>query len=488
MGKETDKARSAPSEIGKNKTRSAPSEIGKNKARSAPEKTIKYFGTDGIRGKYGDVEVSEPFFHALGRAVAEYLNEESGGGKIVVGGDTRASTDALKAAFIGGLAEGGATVEDLGILPTPALAYGVTAHGAKMGAMITASHNPYRDNGIKFFDADARKIEDGVQLALEEKLEKFFKGLGGYEPKKFERRGIKVGRFALEEYAGKMLGIFPKDFLKGVKIAMDMANGATSGVSSLVLAGYGAEVVAMGDKPDGFNINEGVGSQHPEKIAALCKEVGADAAFAHDGDGDRVVVCDETGSVLEGEEVLGLIAFDALSRGKLSGNAIVTTIQSNLGMDESLKARGVGVYRSGIGDRLVMREMLARGCSIGGENSGHFIFSEVSPCGDGLAAALSVLSVMASNGKKLSQLRGGIELYPVASKAVPVERKTPIEETAHLSKAVAECEKILGQEGRILVRYSGTEKKIRLLAEGKNRENVDKCMQILCEAVELDLK
>ena len=200
------------------------------------------------------------------------------------------------------------------------------------------------------------------------------------------------------------------------------------------------------------------------------------------------MVCDETGSVLDGEEVLGLIAFDALSRGKLPGSAVVTTIQSNLGMDESLKARGIGVYRSGIGDRLVMREMLAHGCSIGGENSGHFIFSEVSPCGDGLAAALSVLSVMASNGKKLSRLRGGIELYPVASKAVSVERKTPIEETKHLSKAVAECEKILGGEGRILVRYSGTEKKIRLLAEGKNRENVDKCMQILCEAVELDLK
>ncbi len=448
---------------------------------------MKYFGTDGIRGTYGDFEIREPFFEALGFAAAEFVNE-NGGGKIVVGGDTRASTDALKSAFCSGLKKAGAEFEDVGVLPTPALAFCVIKKSAKMGAMITASHNPYTDNGIKFFDEYARKIEDGVQLALEEKLEKYLDPSQFFLPSKFSPRPIVCGNFASEDYCRKMASIFPAGFLKGMKIAIDMANGATSGISSEVFRRYGAEVFEMARSPDGFNINDGVGSQHPENLAGFCKKVGADAGFAHDGDGDRVVVCDETGSILEGEEIMGLIALDAKSRGKLRSLAIVTTLQSNMGMDESLRENGIGVFRSGIGDRLVMREMLGRSCNIGGENSGHFIFLEVSPCGDGLAAALSVLSVMAAKGEKLSRLRGGIKMYPVESKALPVARKTPIEQSPNLSAALRECDEILGGDGRHLVRYSGTEKKIRLLVEGKDPEKVKKCMQLLCNAVDLDLK
>ncbi len=448
---------------------------------------MKYFGTDGIRGTYGDIEISEPFFAALGLAVSDLL-KLNGGGKIVVGGDTRASTDTLKSAFCVGLAKGGAQFEDLGVLPTPALAYGVLAHGAKMGAMITASHNPYTDNGIKFFDASARKVEDDTQEWLENRLEKYFSRDESYKPKTFAAKKISVGKFATEEYAKKMASIFPKNFLKGVKIAIDMANGATSKVSSKVFAEYGAEVFEVGCEPSGLNINDAIGSQHPEKMSELCRRVGANVGFAHDGDGDRVVVADETGSILEGEEILGLIAIDAKMRGKLVSNAIVTTLQSNMGLDESLRENGISVYRSGIGDRLVMREMLANNCVIGGENSGHFIFSEVSPCGDGLAAALAVLSVMSSKGVRLSELRGGIKMYPQLAKAVKVERKTPIGETKNLSKAISECSEILGEEGRLLIRYSGTEKKIRLLAEGKNFQKIDKCMKILEKAVEIDLQ
>lgn len=448
---------------------------------------MKYFGTDGIRGTYGDTEISEPFFAALGVAAAEYL-AENGGGKIVVGGDTRASTDALKAAFCGGLEKGGAEFEDLGVLPTPALAYGVLSRGAAMGAMITASHNPHTDNGIKFFDSAARKVEDDAQERLEALLEKHYRPDASYAPKTFAPRKIDTGAFARNEYAKKMASIFPKNFLKGLKVAIDMANGATSKISSKVFAEYGAEVFEAGCEPTGLNINDGIGSQHPEKISELCRRVGADVGFAHDGDGDRVVVSDETGSILEGEEILGLIALDAKERGALASNAIVTTLQSNMGLDESLAKSGVSVFRSGIGDRLVMREMLAHGCSVGGENSGHFIFSEVSPCGDGLAAALALLSVMADRGGKLSELRGGISMYPQVSKAVKVARKTPIAETANLSKAIAECESALGKEGRLLVRYSGTEKKIRLLVEGKDAAKIGDCMKILEKAVEIDLQ
>lgn len=229
---------------------------------------MKYFGTDGIRGTYGDIEISEPFFAALGLAVSDLL-KLNGGGKIVVGGDTRASTDTLKSAFCGGLAKGGAQFEDLGVLPTPALAYGVLAHGAKMGAMITASHNPYTDNGIKFFDASARKVEDDTQEWLENRLEKYFSRDESYKPKTFAAKKISVGKFATEEYAKKMASIFPKNFLKGVKIAIDMANGATSKVSSKVFAEYGAEVFEVGCEPSGLNINDAIGSQHPEKMSAI---------------------------------------------------------------------------------------------------------------------------------------------------------------------------------------------------------------------------
>ena len=354
--------------------------------------------------------------------------------------------------------------------------------------MITASHNPYTDNGIKFFDSKARKVEDEAQERLETLLEKYYSPDSSYAPKTFAPRKISAGSFARDEYAKKMASIFPADFLEGVKVVIDMANGATSGISSKVFAEYGAQVFELGRDPTGLNINDGIGSQHPEKMAEYCRKVGADVGFAHDGDGDRVVVADENGSILEGEEILGLIALDAKRRGKLSADAIVTTLQSNMGLDESLAENGIGVFRSGIGDRLVMREMLANNCAIGGENSGHFIFSEISPCGDGLAAALAVLSLVAQNGGKLSALRGGIKMYPQLAKAVKVARKTPIEQTANLSKAMDECSSILGLEGRILVRYSGTEKKIRLLVEGKGSEKIAQCMKLLENAVELDLQ
>lgn len=451
---------------------------------------MKYFGTDGIRGTYGDAEINEHFFNALGRAVAEYLNGAfPQNNSVVVGGDTRASTDSLKAAFADGVRGGGAVCQDVGVLPTPALAYCVMCNSSALGAMITASHNPYTDNGIKFFDARALKIDDALQQKLEELLQKHLDASKcAAAHSSFAPRQIKSGEFAVQRYAAKMASIFPKNFLEGLTIAIDMANGATSGISSAVFRAYGAKVFEKSASPDGLNINNNAGSQYPGEIAKFCARVGADVGFAHDGDGDRVVVVDDNASILEGEEILRLIALDAKARGVLRGGAIVTTLQSNLGLDESLAADGVKVLRSGIGDRLVMRMMIENGCNVGGENSGHFIFSEISPCGDGLAAALSVLSVMASKRRKLSQLRGGMAMYPSVSKAVNVAKKIPIERTPTLAAAIAACNAELGSEGRTLVRYSGTEKKIRLLVEGKDVQKVEKCMRALEKAVENDLQ
>ncbi len=448
---------------------------------------MKYFGTDGIRGKYGGFEISETFFYALGRAAARVAAEDNRNEGLVAGGDTRVSTGPLKDAFCRGLRSLNAKVSDLGVLPTPALAYAVLNRKAFMGAMITASHNPYTDNGIKFFNDGALKIEDELQLRLEEHLDAELPAAEKIPPpKRFKPGKIKAGEFALNEYVQIMSSIFPGGFLKGVKIALDMANGATSGVSSKVFSNYGATVVESGCNPDGFNINSDTGSQYPEKVSQLCIESGSDLGFAHDGDGDRLVVCDELGSILEGEEIMALIAEDALERGTLKGG-IVTTLQSNLGLDEFLAKKGVKVFRTGIGDRLVMREMIARSCNMGGENSGHFIFSEVSPCGDGLAAALSVLSVLSRKKKKLSELRNGVEMYPSESAAIPVAEKIPIEDSPNLSKAVSDGKEILGGEGRILVRYSGTENKIRLLVEGKDSKKIADVMRILKRSVELDL-
>ena len=420
--------------------------------------------------------------------MAEIIEQSYQNNFVVVGGDTRASTKSLKDAFLKGAQEGGLRCEDMAVLPTPALAYCVLAKNAQFGVMITASHNPYYDNGIKFFNSHAQKVDDQTQLALEEKLEKYLDKSAEICAKEFEPCEIPVRGPSSDGYIEKMSSLFPAKMLSGLKIAIDMANGATSKVSSEVFRRYGAEVFEKSCKPNGMNINEGVGSQHPANLEAFCKEVGADVGFAHDGDGDRVIVVDENASVLEGEEVLGLIALDAKARGILPKPAIVTTMQSNMGLDESLANQGISVLRSGIGDRLVMKMMHENGLNVGGENSGHYIFSEISPCGDGLTAALSVLSVMASSGKKLSVLRDCVAMYPVQSKAIKVARKTPIEQTPTLSKVISECEALLSGCGRLLVRYSGTEKKIRLLVEGKDADLIKDCMAKLEKSVENDLQ
>ncbi len=442
---------------------------------------MKYFGTDGIRGSFGDAHINEEFFERLGEAASRYVEESLGGGKIVIGGDTRFSSDILKSAFERGARS--VEIADMGTVSTPLLAFGTRTSGAVLGVMITASHNPYTDNGIKFFDSAARKISDEAQETIEAFLDNpSLEFRAKPNAKVFEQLSSR------EEYINNMLSILPKGCLKGVKIAIDCANGGTTGISDEVLRRYGAEVFAQGVSPDGKNINDGVGSEHSSSMAALARRCGADVGFAHDGDGDRLVVADENGDILKGEEVLALIAAASLDDGTLKGGGMVTTVQSNLGLDEYLKKLGLKTIRSGVGDRLVMQAMLENGCNMGGENSGHYIFSDVSPCGDGLAAALKLLGILIRQKKSLSALRGGVHLNPVRQSAVKVARKTPIEDAPSLSKAIAECGKILGSRGRILVRYSGTEPKIRLLVESPDAALNDICFSKLENAVRNDLQ
>lgn len=441
---------------------------------------MKYFGTDGIRGEYKGEYINEVFFERLARAVSKYLLENSKGKTpvLAIAGDTRFSSELLKKAFCDGLR--GVKVLDFGCVPTPALAFGTIKRNADLGVMITASHNPYTDNGIKFFDSFARKASDETQLTFERY---FDENVTSDAPK---AEVVKDDVRSL--YIEKMSSILPQGALSGLKIVLDTANGATSGISSVVLRGYGAEVFEIGNMPDGKNINDNIGSEHPECLCAKVKEVGAFAGLAHDGDGDRLVVCDEFGNKIAGECVMGLIALFEKRKNTLKNDGLVTTVQSNMGMDESLKKSGIKVFRSGVGDRLVMREMLDRGVEMGGENSGHYIFMDISPCGDGLAAAVKLLATVLDLKLKISQMDGVVKLYPSISKAIKVARKTPLAETKNLSKAIAKCDELLAGKGRTLVRYSGTENKIRLLVEGENPQTNQDCMQLLLENVEIDLQ
>lgn len=437
---------------------------------------MKYFGTDGVRGTFGSEYVCAEFFEKLGRAVGAYLSCDLKleNPKIAIGSDTRYSKDALKAAFCKGL--GKSLVLDFGVVPTPAIAYGVLHFNCDLGVVITASHNPYTDNGIKFFDNRAKKISDEAQDKIEQYVDenRFAEGSA-----KIEAADAKTA------YINKMTSILPSGCLSGVKIALDCANGATYCTTKPVLEMYGASITAIGVWPNGKNINDNIGSQHPEKIAELTKSSNSIIGFAHDGDGDRLVVCDDLGNIISGEEIMAMIAVSEYGE---KGGKIVTTVQSNLGLDSSLEKRNIKVFRSGVGDRLVAQLMAKENCKIGGENSGHFIFEDISPCGDGLAAALKVLSLVLATKQPLSKSQKIVDMFDSVSKAIKVARKTPFEQTKTLNGAMQTCRDMLGNFGRILVRYSGTENKIRLLVEGKTPETNLKCMEILEKSVENDLQ
>lgn len=441
---------------------------------------MKYFGTDGIRGAYKGPCVNEAFFEKLGAAAVRHLQKNIVFRQpvIAIAGDPRFSSESLKSAFCKGLKS--AKVLDFGTVPTPALAFGVLDCGADLGVMITASHNSASDNGIKFFDSNAQKISDEVQLELENFLDANKAATG--EICVVEKIDM------ASKYIAKMGSLLPADFLRGKKIVLDCANGATAGISGKVLRAYGAEVFEIGVSPDGGNINENIGSEHTEKLCKLVSETQSFIGLAHDGDGDRLVVVDSSGVQIAGECILGAIALAAKAGGSLEGGAIVTTMQSNMGLDDSLLAKGIKVLRSGIGDRLVMRMMLENKCAIGGENSGHYIFTDVSPCGDGLAAALKLLSTLDELKISVSELGELVSLYPSLQKAVKVAVKTPIPETRNLSKSIGRAEAALAGKGRVLVRYSGTEDKIRLLVEGKDSSLIEGLMADLLKSVENDLQ
>lgn len=434
-----------------------------------------YFGTDGVRGPYGGPVINEAFASRLGNAVARWAG---GRGRVLIGRDTRGSGESLMKAVAAGLVAGGLEPVSLGVVPTPAVARAVRLSDAVLGVVITASHNPAADNGIKFFAGSGIKLTDEDEAAIEALLP-------DEACSQVQDMTVIDG---VEAYTKAARELLPAGSLAGWRIVLDTANGATAETSPAVLRALGAEVVGIGDQPDGRNINAGVGSEHPELLAARIRQADARLGIAHDGDGDRCILCDETGSVLDGDEVLTLLALHALSKGALAASTLVITVQSNLGVDAAINAAGGRVARTAVGDRYVIERMLAEGATLGGESSGHIICADISPTGDGLVAALKVIEVMLETGRPLSVLRRALRKFPQATRNLKVREKRELNSCVSLSREIAALETELGARGRVLVRFSGTEAKLRLLVEGPTDTVVAEGITRLAKAAEFDLQ
>ncbi len=443
-----------------------------------------YFGTDGVRGPYGGPVINEAFAARLGHAAARWALGAAGEGDLVLlGRDTRASGPALERALAAGLRAGGLRPVSLGVVPTPAVARAVEARGARLGVVVTASHNPAADNGIKFFTVGGLKLPDADEAAIEALLPAADAVFGASVP----GSGLTTLADAAKDYAAALAALVPTGALAGWRIVADTANGATCETTPATLRRLGAEVHVIGGAPDGTNINAGVGSEHPERLAREVVARGARLGVAHDGDGDRCLLCDETGSMLDGDEILTLLALDALRRGALAAKTLVVTVQSNLGVDAAIRAAGGHVERTDVGDRYVLERLRAVGARLGGESSGHIVNLDVSPTGDGLAAALGVLAIMQASGRPLSELRRGLRKYPQGTRNLRVAEKRPLEDCAALSAELSALTRSLGDEGRVMVRFSGTEPKLRLLAEAREPAVVGSALDRLAAAARRDL-
>ena len=438
----------------------------------------KYFGTDGVRGPYGGPIINEDFAERLGFAAGSWLSEKD---RVLIGRDTRFSGPALEAAVAKGLRAAGASPVSLGVVPTPAVSRAVRMENALLGVVITASHNAAEDNGIKFFGPGGVKLTDEEELAIEKLLpERLPPRTTGIAPPR------EIVTRAAADYIRAAQGLLPVGALRGWRIVLDTANGATCSTTPVVLRGFGAEVIGIGDAPDGRNINAGVGSEHAEALAARVGVEKARLGIAHDGDGDRCVICDERGIVLDGDEVLTILATHALAQRRLVKDTLVVTVQSNLGVDAAVGLAGGRVLRTSVGDRYVIERMLAEGATLGGESSGHIIFSELAPTGDGLVAALKVIEVMLTTGQPLSELRRVLKKFPQETAALKVREKKPLETLPRVTAAIKQVEAGLGAHGRVLVRYSGTEAKLRLLVEGPTVAAVNTGIATLKAAVEAE--
>jgi len=420
----------------------------------------KYFGTDGIRGAYGSKIINEGFVQQVGLAIGKFLKERTGPNPmILVGGDTRPSGPSLQKSLTIGLNSAGIRVLDCGVVPSPALAFGVKFKKADFGVMLTASHNQHSDNGIKCFSRNGTKLSLEEELHLEEIIDQSQSFVSSTDAS----QSVDL----LDDYRSFICNLFPQKSFNGLNIVLDLANGATSQTAPKIFEQMGASVSCI-HQGDGL-INEQCGSEHLGSLQKLVKNKGADLGIAHDGDGDRVRLIDNQGVEVDGDQVLGILALHAQKNGRLNNSTFVTTIHSNSGLQHSLLKNGIDLLRSDVGDRQVALKMSKAGANWGGESSGHIIATDYLPTGDGLIAALLIALAMTGTNATIRELANEISLWPSLNESFLVREKIPINEIPTLIGILKSEQSKVGDNGRILLRYSGTEPKIRLLVEGREK-------------------
>ncbi len=443
----------------------------------------KYFGTDGVRGRVGEHPITADWILKLGRAAGIVLagNDKRG---VVIGKDTRVSGYMFESALEAGLAAAGANVLLLGPMPTPAVAYLTRTLYACAGIVISASHNPYEDNGIKFFSADGEKLPDGVEQAIEDELDQPFVTVDSAHMGKANRVDDAAGRY-IEFCKGTMpFGTL----LSGIRIALDCAHGSTYKVAPAVLRELGAKVQVIGNRPDGMNINDACGSNHPEAMQAHVVESGADLGIALDGDGDRVVFADGEGNLVDGDELLYIIASTRQQEGTLTGG-VVGTVMTNFGLEKALAELGIPFVRTAVGDRHIHRALVERGWVLGGEASGHLLSLDRTSTGDGIVSALQILEVMVRSGKSLAELCSGMQKYPQIMINVPVSAgaRAQFDDSENINRALRDVENELNGKGRVILRPSGTEPLIRVTLEGSDSSQVERLANQLADTVRAEL-
>jgi phosphoglucosamine mutase len=455
-------------------------------------KPQKIFGTDGVRGTANVEPVTAETALKLGRAAAHVFKNlerrprqgDRGKHKIVIGKDTRLSGYLLENAISSGILSMGVDVLFIGPLPTPGVAYVTRSLRADAGIVITASHNPYADNGIKFFRADGYKLDDRIEDEIENLV--FSGEIENIRPTADEiGKAVRIDD-ALGRYIEFAKASFPRGMtLEGLRVVVDCGHGAAYKSTPCVLRELDAEVIVYGNQPDGMNINRDCGSMHPENLCRKVVEHRAHVGIAHDGDADRVLLCDETGALIDGDDIMAIAALDMIAQKTLAEKTLVTTVMSNAGLEAAVKATGGKVVRTAVGDKNVIDEMLKHGFNFGGEQSGHLIFRDYSSTGDGLVAALQVLQIMRAKKAPLSKLAKCWTRFPQLVTNVKVREKKPFEQLDGLTKLVGQAEtELKGQGGRVFLRYSGTEPKARLLLEGRDARVLEKWSQKICGVIQ----
>ncbi|MBU0549622.1 MAG: phosphoglucosamine mutase [Candidatus Omnitrophica bacterium] len=449
-------------------------------------KKEKLFGTDGIRGTPGEYPLTDDMLIMIGKGIANFLlcnygRKTTGHPKVIIGNDTRISCCKIESILSNEMTSSGVDVISVGIIPTPGLAFLINKHLADIGLMISASHNRPEDNGIKFFSSSGHKLSEKNEELIERII--FNKQMNSSKELAKETGSLTQIKNLCREYKQYLKSTVSDLDLKGFKIVVDCGNGAVSSIAPELFKEIGSKVYSIGDNPDGMNINKGCGVLHPDNMSKLVVKYGADIGFAFDGDGDRLILSDENGVILDGDYIMAIVGIQLLKRNKLPKDTIVATVMSNWGLEQAIQKAGGKIIRTPVGDKYILETMSKHGFSFGGEQSGHIIFLEHSTTGDALVTALQILKIMKETNKKLSQLKRRMRKLPQILINVKVRQKSPLDSIARIAAAISQSNSRLKGNGRLLVRYSGTEQLARVMAEGKDRLLIQEAAHFVAKTI-----